>query len=133
MNERSRILFANDTFYSAFARGDLSAMEALWSRNGAVCCIHPGWPALTARTSIMQSWASILKSGGTGSLRGSVLDLLLHDGLGIVVCQETLGGNVLVATNAYRLELDGWAMCHHHAGAMRAGAASAAGPPPVPN
>jgi len=133
MSERERVLFANDAFYNAFARGDLITMDSLWSRSVPVCCIHPGWPALRNRDSVMQSWESILGSGGAGSIRATVIDLLLHDRLGIVICQETIGSNVLVATNVYRFEQNQWLVCHHHAGAIRVGATTDDEPPPVTN
>ncbi len=60
MDERNAILFANEAFYRAFADRDGAAMEDAWSRDQRITCIHPGWPPLTGRDEVMQSWLGIL-------------------------------------------------------------------------
>jgi hypothetical protein len=37
------VLDANSAFYRAFAARDVAAMEAVWSGERPVACIHPGW------------------------------------------------------------------------------------------
>jgi len=58
------ILEANDAFYAAFRQRDYLAMEALWSRQASVACYHPGWPGITGRDEVLDSWYSILVLGG---------------------------------------------------------------------
>ncbi len=53
-------LFAADAFYLAFANKDIDAMDALWAQKVALCCVHPGWPRLTEREAIIESWRNIL-------------------------------------------------------------------------
>lgn len=118
-------LFANDAFYLAFAARDLDHMDALWSRNTPVICLHPGWPALTSREDILSSWARIFGNpqqeaveiyGATAFEVGSTV---------LVVCYEMLGGNVMVASNLF-IEEDGAVVLAHH----QAGPCSQ--PPPLP-
>ena len=54
------ILFANETYYAAFAEHDFDAMDDLWARSVPVACIHPGWHALDDRDKVMESWRAIL-------------------------------------------------------------------------
>ena len=55
-------LFVNEAFYLAFAQKDLTAMDNLWAREHPVICVHPGWPAITDRAEIMQTWQQILSN-----------------------------------------------------------------------
>jgi hypothetical protein len=125
MNDEARIIFANDSFYNAFACNDYKAMDALWASNGAVCCIHPGWLALTKREEIMKSWQSIFASGGPGNIRGQVTALQRHGSAAVLVCQETIGSTLLVATNIYRQQDQQWVICHHQATPSRMAPATA--------
>ena len=60
MNAEEHALFANDTFYMAFAEKDIQAMERLWAADHATFCIHPGWPMIAGRREILASWRRIL-------------------------------------------------------------------------
>src|SRR5436189_231886 len=60
--QNDAILFANESFYRAFAARDAAAMEALWATDLPVACIHPGWAPLTGRAAVMQSWRNILSN-----------------------------------------------------------------------
>src|SRR5205814_4582275 len=62
MTDSDAVLAANLEFYRAFATRDLDAMDALWARQAPVACIHPGWPPLADRPSIMASWRGILSN-----------------------------------------------------------------------
>src|SRR6185503_2014542 len=72
MTDSDAVLAANLEFYRAFTARDLAAMDALWARAAPVACIHPGWPALSDRDAIMESWRSIL--GNPGSPRIACYD-----------------------------------------------------------
>ncbi|HJN60958.1 MAG TPA: nuclear transport factor 2 family protein [Alphaproteobacteria bacterium] len=41
MSDEQAVLDANQAFYTAFAGGDMAAMERIWAREAPVCCIHP--------------------------------------------------------------------------------------------
>lgn len=124
MSEEAAVLFANDAFYNAFATRDLSALDALWSREVPVVCVHPGWAPLFGREAVMQSWTGIL-SGPTSpdiSCRGAKTHFLSGD-ICFVTCYELLQEGTLVATNIFVKEATGWRLVHHHA-------SPSASPPP---
>ncbi len=123
MSQRPAILFANDAFYTAFANGDLAAMDAVWARRAPVCCIHPGWTALNDRESIMESWRGILSPPAKGNPRETAVircvrpeAYLLEDAAAWVACYEILPNGILIATNIFVPEDGAWRMVHHHAG-----------------
>ena len=95
-----------------------AAMDALWARAAPVACIHPGWPALSDRDAIMESWRNIL--GNPGAPRVACYDerVLLYGEAALVVCEEELDGGTLIASNLYVREDDSWRIAHHHAGQL---------------
>ena len=115
MSDIKEVLAANTAFYAAFDVGDLSAMDRLWSRTTKVACTHPGWTALSQRSQIMESWQAILaERPGPGV---SCYDARAHVAAGwaFVTCNESVGNNLLAATNVFVHEAEGWRMVHHHA------------------
>jgi len=109
-------LFANDAFYLAFAARDLDHMDALWARESPVICLHPGWPALTRREQILESWARILSNPAQQPIDvyGAAAFNL---GTNIaVICYEEVDGNVMVATNLFVEEKDRVLLACHQAG-----------------
>jgi len=124
---REALLFANDQFYLAFNNADYDLMEALWARHAPVICIHPGWPALTDRESILESWSRILAAQESPRISHDNAQVFDHGNYACVVCYESVGDNRLVATNAF-IEEDGEIrMVLHQAG----GCAEAPQPEPV--
>ena len=109
-------LFANDAFYLAFAARDIEHMDALWARESPVICIHPGWPALTSRAKIIESWRRIL--GNPEQQPIDVYQAQAHQlaDMVAVICYEELNGNVMVATNLFVCEADRTVLVHHQAG-----------------
>ena len=114
--ETELALFANDTFYLAFAQKDIHAMERLWATQHATVCIHPGWPAITGRQQIVASWRSILSNpeqpgidfyNATANRVGTTV---------MVTCYEQLSGSICVATNGFVREGAAMRLFHHHAG-----------------
>jgi len=116
MSDTAELLFANEAFYHVFRGRDLAAMGDLWARGAPVACVHPGWHALNTREAVMDSWEGILSNPEAPALdcRGARAHLVGE--LGIVICYEVLGPNVLVATNVFLREDGAWRMVHHHAG-----------------
>ena len=124
MSQRPAVLFANDAFYTAFATGDLGAMDAVWAKRAPVCCIHPGWTALNDRDAIMESWRGILSApverGGpkpgrrkpgrrqTAAIRCVRPEVFLLDGAAWVTCYEILPNGILIATNIFVPEDGAW-------------------------
>jgi ketosteroid isomerase-like protein len=110
------VLAANQSFYDAFARGDLPAIEALWARRAPVACIHPGWDALHGRAEVMASWRSILAGGSGPPVRCTHPTAAVMGDSAYVVCGESIEGAELVATNLFVREDGTWKMVHHQAG-----------------
>ena len=118
MTAEDDVLAANLGFYEAFAAGDMTAMDALWSPRLSVTCIHPGWQALVDRVAVMQSWQAILASPPAVRCLGA--RSFVQEDHAYVVCYETVGDGMLVATNIFSCEGGSWLMIHHQAGPTRA-------------
>ena len=109
--------FANEAFYLAFAQKDLDAMERLWATNCGVVCLHPGWPALTDRKAIMESWKSILTNPNQPPIDFyGVTSTRVAEQIVAVVCYEVVAGNTMVATNVFVAEDDGPKIAVHQSG-----------------
>ncbi len=120
MTDREAVLFANEAFYSAFARADMQAMDALWARDGPVVCIHPGWNAITSRERVLASWQDIFSNGDTSSIRFHNAEPHLFGDIALVICYEAVPGSVLIATNVFRRDSRTWRIVHHQAGTVNA-------------
>lgn len=114
----AEVLFANERFYTAFAEGDSEAMEDLWAKQGAVCCLHPGWEPLHDRAQVIASWNAILQSPPPVLCAAPRVLPMGPDGAG-VVCWEAIGQDYLIATNLFRREAGVWRIVHHQAGPVR--------------
>jgi hypothetical protein len=106
-------LFANESFYLAFAAGDSDAMERLWARQQLLVCIHPGWPALVGREAVIDSWRQILANPNQPEVEFYGARAVELGSTIAVICYEVLPGTVLAATNLYIAE-DGEARLVHH-------------------
>ena len=115
MNDSDAVLAANLEFYRAFATRDLAAMDALWAREAPVACIHPGWPVLSDRDSVMESWQGIFSNPASPRIACYDERVLLYGDTALVVCEEELEGGTLVASNFFVREADVWRVAHHQA------------------
>lgn len=109
------VLAANESFYEAFRRGDLEAMDELWASDD-VTCIHPGWDLLVGRQQVMASWSAILGNGGAEDMRCTNPLASVHGNMATVICGERIGEAQMIATNTFVFYADRWWMTHHHAG-----------------
>jgi len=111
----AEILFANEAYYTAFASGDVDAMDAIWAQSAPVTCIHPGGPVLEGRDTVLESWVEILISGQTEGFtcRGAKAHVVGDQAW--VTCLEVLGDGALAATNIFVRENGAWKMTHHQA------------------
>ena len=116
MKPEEHALFANDTFYMAFAQKDIEAMERLWAAHHPTLCIHPGWPAIAGRREILASWRRILGNPDQPGIdfynarAGTVGDIVM------VTCYEELPGSICTATNGFIAERGEMRLFHHHSG-----------------
>ena len=115
--EEERVIAANEAFYKAFTNHDMAAMEAVWSKTDEIAVIHPGWPVLSGRLHVMDSWRNILGHGGAPqSIEGIDAQPYVFSETAFVICYEDLGGTYLIATNVFVREDGEWRMVHHQAG-----------------
>lgn len=110
------VLAANQAFYDAFAGRDVAAMEALWSRESPVACIHPGWNPLTDRDEIIAAWTAILRNPEAPDVRLEGAVAMMLGDTAMVICHERVSGSLLACTNLFRLEQGVWRMVLHQAG-----------------
>ena len=117
---------AEAAFYAAFADCDIQAMDAVWA-DAEVICIHPGSAVLIGREVVMQSWSHILTNAESPDLTVEILSRTVCNELAVHVVEEhiaPLAGSpepalVVLATNVYSLESDGWRLREHHASISR--------------
>lgn len=117
MSDIHAILFSNESFYLAFARGDMTLMDSLWSETTPVSCAHPGWELVSGREAVMESWQSILGAADdTFAVECHRPVAHFVGNLGYVACYEVLDEATLLATNIFVHEDGIWKLVHHHAG-----------------
>lgn len=115
MSQERQILAANEVFYRAFARGDASALEAMFATETQVGTAHPWRPVTTGREGVLAGWLAILEAGAPPIRCLDPVVTLLPGGLAaLVTCVEDTGGAPCVATNAFVQEDGEWRLCHHH-------------------
>jgi len=113
-------------FYAAFCTCDLQAMDMVWAKT-EVICIHPGSTPLVGRNVVLRSWKNILMLAEPPHLHIEIISRIVCDKLAVHVVEEhiTPGAgaagttSVVLATNIYRYEDDGWRMLEHHASMPR--------------
>ncbi|HUK11288.1 MAG TPA: nuclear transport factor 2 family protein [Stellaceae bacterium] len=113
--EADALRTANLEFYRAFANRDFAAMESVWAREAEVLCLHPGWPLLSGRSAVLESWRQILANPGAPRIVCRKVQALVFAEIGIVTCEEEVEGGLLAATNIFVREQGRWRMVHHHA------------------
>ncbi len=128
MTDTSDLLAANAAYYRAFASGDFAAMTRIWADDG-VSCVHPGWPALIGRASILESYRGILLGmNGVRIVHRDDAAIVTGDD-GRVLCVEVVEGAALAATNCYRRIGGAWRMVHHQASPIAASIDESEPPP----
>lgn len=115
MTEIDAVLTANLDFYSAFTKRDMAAMERVWARRAPILCIHPGWPVLTGRAAVLESWRDILANPVAPGVMVHDEAAVIHGEIALVTCEEELSGGHLAATNTFLREDGAWRLVHHQA------------------
>jgi len=114
MGEDDAILEANAAYYRAFAAGNFAAMSRIWA-DEQVSCVHPGWPVLVGRQTVLESWRRILGNPGAERIECHDASAMVAGNEGRVLCVEVIGAMAFAASNWFR-RIDGtWRMIHHHA------------------
>ncbi len=115
MGTEQDVLVTNLAFYAAFAERDLEAMSELWAREADVACLHPGWPLLEGRESVLESWSGILGNPESPVVRCVDAKARIVGSFAWVTCREILEDVHLAATNLFAWENDAWRLVHHQA------------------
>ncbi|MEM7064414.1 MAG: nuclear transport factor 2 family protein [Cyanobacteria bacterium P01_B01_bin.77] len=121
-NEQAVVLEANQTFYRAFEKKDIEAMEAICSKGIDSLCIHPGRKALKGWEAIRQSWLQIFKATRYLEIDLDVMSVEVSGDLAYVVLVEKVmqisGSRRLeaksMATNTFERMGGQWYLVHHH-------------------
>ncbi|MFT4727640.1 MAG: hypothetical protein ACI9UN_002138 [Granulosicoccus sp.] len=111
---------AEAAFYRSIERADLQGLDAVWSLEENIVCIHPGATRIEGRKAVMDSFADLFIDAPI--LNFKIVDTL-HTGtdeLAVHLVREEieLDGQVvsiMVSTNIYQWESGGWRMMLHHA------------------
>lgn len=117
--DKDGVLAANAAFYRAFAEADLAAMERLVARRHAVAVIHPGWPVVSGRKPVMETWQMIF-SEGPQAVRPVSPEVLPLGEAALVIVYEKAGDVYLAASNMFVREDGEWRLACHQAGPITA-------------
>lgn len=110
---------AEAAFYEAIERADIKALDAVWSDDDNIVCVHPGASRIEGRKAVIDSFIELFADAPI--LTFSIVDALYtgNEGLAVHLVREEieLDGEVvsiLVSTNIYHVEGGGWRMLLHH-------------------
>lgn len=111
---------AEAAFYDAIESADMAALDAVWSRDENIVCVHPGASRIEGRSAVMQSFEHMFSEAPV--LEFTIIDTLYtgNEALAIHLVREeiALDGEVvsiMVSTNIFQMEDGGWRMLLHHA------------------
>jgi ketosteroid isomerase-like protein len=133
--EVAAVTEANLALYAALEAGDLDALTDVWVSgadaddvHGAVC-VHPGWPVLRGRASVLRSYALIMAHTEYIQFFLTDVEVEVLGDVALVTCTENIlsggeaeeegelgplvGGRV-VSTNLFRRTGEGWRLWSHH-------------------
>ena len=122
LSDEAAVLEANVGFYRAFESLSADAMAAVWAEEEPVRCVHPGWPLLSGRENVLQSWARIFDNAAMMQFNVTDAEASVEGDWAWVVCTERLtsvqGDQVaegrIQTTNLFRKHEGRWLMVHHH-------------------
>ena len=122
MAEEQAVIAANQAFYRAIESLDNEQMEAVWDPDPSVTCVHPGWPLMSGRDKVLQSWYTIFDNTMVMQFTVSESSVLVSGDLAWVICTESLRSVVAArvneatveATNVFRNRDGQWRIVHHH-------------------
>ncbi len=121
-DEHSEVLAANEAFYRAFEKKDISAMSGVWSQGTGSLCIHPGRNVLRGWKAIGESWEQIFKNTSYIEIETDIIALEVRNNIAYIVLVETLlqvSRNRKVqaqsmATNIFERMGSSWYLVSHH-------------------
>lgn len=122
MDPEDAVLEANAAFYRAVESLDPDELDRVLAHDEPVRVVHPGWPLVSGRDAVVESWARIFDNAGV--MQFTIVDAEAHveGDTAWVICVERLtsvqGGRVIEGrvqtTNLFRSEGGEWRITHHH-------------------
>jgi len=114
---------ANHRFYAAFESLDIAQMEALWSHDDTVECVHPGWDLLLGWDEVRERWERIFANTKRVRVALSCEWVRIEGDVGWVACTarvtsafaEDFDEAVVQATNVFVRRDSQWLLVVHHA------------------
>ena len=115
---------AEQAFYLAFVRKDVTLMQKIWANTTSTYCLHPAQQPLIGTTAIMSSWQKIFSNIQTTQLKiehqniGSDKNLAIHrvtEHLSMKIDENTQQQATIHAINVFQYIGDSWHMISHHA------------------
>ena len=125
-SDEAAVLAANAAFYAAFESLSIEDMDAVWAHEEPVLCVHPGWPLLSTREQVIESWRRIFENASLMRFDITGAQVVVEGDAAWVSCTENLtqvlDGRVaeakIQATNLFRRRLGEWRVAHHHGSAI---------------
>ena len=125
-SDETAVLAANAAFYAAFESLSIEDMDAVWAYEEPVLCVHPGWPLLSTREQVIESWRRIFENASLMRFDITGAQVVVEGDAAWVSCTENLtqvlDGRVveakIQATNLFRRRLGEWRVAHHHGSAV---------------
>ena len=122
MDPEEAVLEANAAFYRAVESLDAGELDRVLAHDEPVRVVHPGWPLVSGRDAVVESWSRIFDNAGV--MQFTIVDAEAHveGDTAWVICVERLtsvqGGRVIEGrvqtTNLFRSEGGEWRITHHH-------------------
>ena len=119
MTEEADILVANAAYYRAFRMGDDALMGRVW-HDGAITCVHPGWPPIHGRAAVLASYRGIMSHPNQPEVACHEEQVFGTGHVARVICVEAVSGVRLIATNLFLRSGANWRMIHHQASLLTA-------------
>ncbi|MEB3233316.1 MAG: nuclear transport factor 2 family protein [Leptolyngbyaceae bacterium] len=124
MTDIQSVQTTNQSFYRAFEKKDIEAMETIWSHGVGTLCIHPGRTALKGWPDIRESWQQIFTNTQYLEIDVDIITTEVQGAIAYMVVVEkvmqVLRGRRLearsMATNIFEKMGDRWYLTHHHGG-----------------
>ena len=125
-SDEAAVLAVNAAFYAAFESLSIEDMDAVWAHEEPVLCVHPGWPLLSTREQVIESWRRIFENASLMRFDITGAQVVVEGDAAWVSCTENLtqvlDGRVveakIQATNLFRRRLGEWRVAHHHGSAV---------------
>jgi ketosteroid isomerase-like protein len=121
--EQLAVADANEAFYEALTRRDLTAMERLWFPADWVECIHPGMSSIRGWDAVRESWAMLFGASGSLLVAATDVHVRLVGDVAWVSCAERIAtrsdgrmaSSLAHATNVFVRHDGTWRLAVHHA------------------